>query len=86
MLVLLLLPNSFRGMGTWWDTMKPQKRGSFPRPGPDVVERKAVAKEQTAKRVRSRTVKNEMKDVVYWTARGAAQRTLSFSNSGKIRI
>ena len=38
------LPDPFRGMGAWRKTMGPQKPGNSPGSGPEVVERKRVAK------------------------------------------
>ena len=37
-LLLLLLPNPFRGMGAWRKTTEPQKPGNSPGPAPEVVE------------------------------------------------
>ena len=39
------LPDPFRGMGAWRNTMEPQKPGNSPRSGPEVVQRQRVAKE-----------------------------------------
>ena len=36
---LLLLPDPFRGMGAWRNTMEPQKPENFPEPRPQVVKR-----------------------------------------------
>ena len=46
LILLLLLLDPFRGMGVWQKTMEPHKPGSSPGPGPKVVERQRVAKEQ----------------------------------------
>ena len=43
--LLLLLPDPFRGMRAWRKTMEPQKPGNSPSPGPAIVERQRVAKE-----------------------------------------
>ena len=43
--------------------MEPQKPDNSPGPGPEVVERQRVAKEQAAQRVRSWTVQNEMRGI-----------------------
>ena len=45
LLLLLLLPNPFRGTRAWRKTMEPQKPGNSPGPGPEVVEKQRVAKE-----------------------------------------
>ena len=39
------LPDPFRGMGAWRKTMEPQKPGTYPGSGPEVVQRQRVAKE-----------------------------------------
>ena len=39
------LPDPFRGMGAWRNTMEPQKPGNSPGSGPEVVKRPRVAKE-----------------------------------------
>ena len=48
----------------WDGPMEPQKQGSFPGPGPEVIEKQRVAKERAAQRVRSWTVQNEMRGVI----------------------
>ena len=49
---LLLLPDCFRGMGTWQKTLELQKQGNFSRSEPEVAYRKGVAEEQTVQRAR----------------------------------
>ena len=49
LLLLLLLPNPFRGMGAWWKALEPQKSGNSPRPGPEVVERQSRQRASGAK-------------------------------------
>ena len=44
-MLLLLLPDPFRGMEAWRMTMEPQKPGNSPGSGPEIVERQRVAKE-----------------------------------------
>ena len=82
-LLLLLLLEPFRGTGTWPKTMEPQKLGNSPGPGPEVVERQRVAKEQAAQRVRSWTVQNEIRDVLGQVSAGAA-RILDSANLRKL--
>ena len=41
--------------------MTPQKPGNSPGPGPEVEEKRRVAKERAAQRVHSWTVQNEMR-------------------------
>ena len=83
--LLLLLPDPFGGMGAWWKTMEPQKPGNSPRSGPEVVKRQRVANERAVQRVRSRTVQNEMRDVLGRVSAGAAGRILSSANPREIR-
>ena len=70
--------------GVWRKTMEPQKTGSSPRSGPEVVERLRVAKERAAKRVRSWTVKNEMRGVLRRMSAEAAGRILDSANPREI--
>ena len=65
--------------------MKPQKPGSSPGPGPEIVERQRVAKVRAAQRVRSWTVQNKMKNVLERMATDAAWRILDFANSREVR-
>ena len=44
--------------------MGPQKLGSFPGSGPEVVKRQKIAKERATQRVGSWTVQNEMRGVL----------------------
>ena len=83
--MLLLLPDPFRGMGAWRKTMEPQNPGNSPGYGPEVVERRRVAKQRAAQRVRSLTVQNEMKGVLGRVSAGAAGRILDFANPREIR-
>ena len=65
--------------------MEPQKPGNSPGPGPEVVKRQRVAKDQAAQRVRSWTVQNEMRGVLGRVFTGAAGRTLNSANPRDIR-
>ena len=82
---LLLLPDPFREMGIWQKTMETQKPGNSPGPGPEVVQKQRVAKEQAAQRVCSWTVRNEIRDVLGRVSAGAAGRALDSANPRKIR-
>ena len=84
LLLLLLLPNPFQGMGAWQNTMEPQKPGNFPGPGSEVVERQRVAKERAAQEFRSWTVQNEMRGVLGRVFAGAARRIFDSDNPRKI--
>ena len=64
--------------------MEPQKQGNFPGPGPEVVERQRVAKEQAAQRVRSWTVQNEIRGVLGRVSARAAGRILDSANPREI--
>ena len=64
--------------------MRPQKQGSSPGPGPEVVQRQKIAKEQATQRVRSWTVQNEMRSVLGRVSASAAKRILDFANSREI--
>ena len=45
---MLLLPSPFREMGAWRKTIELQKPGNSPAPGPEVLKRQRVAKNQAA--------------------------------------
>ena len=79
LVLLLLLPDPFQGMGAWWKTMEPQKPSDSLRPGP------MVAKERAAQRVRSWTVQNEMRGVLGRVSAGAAGRILESANPEEIK-
>ena len=66
--------------------MESQNSGNFPEPGPEVVKKQRVAKEQAAQRVRSSTVQNEMRGVLGRVSAGAVGRILDSANSSEIRI
>ena len=52
--------------------MEPLNPDNFPGPGPEVKERQRIARKREAKRVRSWTVKNEVKDALRRMTAGAA--------------
>ena len=85
LLLLLLLPDPFRGMGAWRKTIEPQKLGNSPGSGPEVVVRQKIAKERTAQRVRSWIVQNEMRGVLGRVPASAARRILDSANPREIR-
>ena len=85
MLLLLLLPDPFRGMGAWPKTMQPQMPGNSTGHGPEVVKRQRVPKERATQRVRSWTVQNEMRDVLGPVSAGAKGRILDSVNPRDIR-
>ena len=58
--------------------------GNFPGPGPEVVERPKIAKEQATQRVRSWTVQNEMRSVLVRVFASAARRIFDSANSREI--
>ena len=65
--------------------MKPQKLGNSPGPRSEIVERKGVAKDQAAQRVRSWAVQNDMRGVLGRVSAGAARRILDSANPREIR-
>ena len=79
------LPDPFRGVGAWQETIEPQKPSNSPGSGPEIVERQRVAKERAAQRVRSLTVQNEMREVLGRMSAGAAGRILDSANPIEIR-
>ena len=65
--------------------MEPQKPGNFSGPEPEIVERQKVAKEQAAKRVRSWTVQNEMRNVLKRISAGATRKIFNSASPREIR-
>ena len=65
--------------------MEPHKPGNSPGLGPEVVERQGVAKERAVQRLRSWTVKNEMRCVLGRVSTGTAGRILDSPNPSEIR-
>ena len=45
LLLLLFVPDPFRGMGAWQNIMEPKKPGNSPGYGPEVIKRQRVTKE-----------------------------------------
>ena len=66
--------------------MRPQKPGSSSRPGPKVVQRRKIAKEQVTQKVRSWTVQNEMRDVLGRVSASAVRRIFDSANSREIGV
>ena len=54
-------------------------------PGPEVVEKQRVAKEQAAQRIRSWTVQSEMRGVLGRVSAGAAGRVLDSANPREVK-
>ena len=65
--------------------MKLQKLSNSPGPGPEVVKKQRVAKEQAVQRVRSWTVQNEMRGALGQVSTGAARRILDCDNPREIK-
>ena len=85
MLLLLVLHDLFREMGTWRKTMESQKPGNSPGPGSEVVEKQRVTEERAAPRVRCWAVQNEMRGVLTRLSAVAALRFQDSANSSEIR-
>ena len=62
--------------------MESQLPGNSLGPGPEVVERQKIAKEQAVQRVRSWTVQNEVRSVLGRVSAGAARKILDSANYG----
>ena len=65
--------------------MVPQKPASSPGPGPEVVERRRIAKEQATQRVRSWTMQNEMRGVLGLMSAGGAEKIFKSAYPCEIR-
>ena len=85
LLLLLLLPDPFQGMGAWQKTMEPQKLGNSPGSGTEVEERDRESPKSKRRRVRCWTVQNDMRGVLGRVPTGATGRILDSANPRKIR-
>ena len=65
--------------------METQKLGNFSRHGPEVVERLRVTKERAVQRICSRTVQNEIRNVLGQVSAGDAGRILNSANPREIK-
>ena len=72
-------------MGSWQNTLEPQKPGNCPGSGTEIIQRQRVTKERVVHRVCGWTVQNEMRDVLRRMTAGAAARILDFANPREIR-
>ena len=66
-------------------TMRPQKLGNSPEPGPEVIERQRVTEERETQKLRCSTVQNEMRGVLGRVSAGPAGRILDSANPREIR-
>ena len=64
--------------------MEPQTPGNSPGPGPEVVQRRKIAKERATQTVRSWTVQNEITGVLGRMSTGAAKRIFDSAISREI--
>ena len=65
--------------------MEPQKLDNSSGPGPKVLQKQRVAKERAAQRVRSWTVRNEIRSVLGQMSAGTAERILDSANPRETR-
>ena len=66
--------------------MRLQKPGNSPGPGPEVVGRPKIAKEQATQRVRSWTVQNEIRGVLGRVSAGSTERIFDSASFRQIRV
>ena len=85
-MMLFLLPEPFREIGAWWEDMGSQKLNNSTISGPEVVERKGVAKGRMPQQVRTRTVKSEKRGILCEMAASPAQKTLIYAYYGNTRV
>ena len=78
-------PTPSKGWGQGQKTMEPQKLSNSPEPGPKIVQKRRVAKEQAVQNVRSWTVQNEMRGAVGRVSAGASGRIVNSANPRVIR-
>jgi len=61
--VVVVLPNPIRGMGTWRNSTETQQSGHAPRPGPE-VKNESGAEDGAPERLECGTVKEELSQVL----------------------
>jgi len=70
--VVVVLPDPFRGMGAWRNSTETQQLGHAPRNGPEVKNGRSGAKDGAPERLECRTVKEEVSQILQRVSTGAA--------------
>ena len=83
--VVVVLPDPFRVIGARRNSAETQQSGHTPRSGPKIENRQRGAKDRFAKGIRSRTVEEEMIEVLQRVSTGITIRILLSTDPVKIR-
>jgi len=70
--VVVVLPDPFRGMGAWRNSMETQQSGHAPRSGPEVKNGRISAKDGESERLSCRTIQEEVSQILQRVSAGAA--------------
>jgi len=80
-LVVVVLPNPFRGMEASRNSMETQQSGHTPRSGPEVKNGRSCAKDGAPERLRCKTILEQVSQIFQRVSTGAARRILLLSYS-----
>jgi len=69
---VVVLPDTFRGMGTWWNSTETQQLRHAPRSEPEVKNGRSSAKDGAPERLGCETVKDEVSHILQRVPAGAA--------------
>jgi len=69
---LVVLPDSFRGMGAWRNSMETQQSGHAPRSGPENKNGRSSAKDGAPERLGCGTVKENVSQILQRMSAGVA--------------
>jgi len=78
MVVVVVLPDPFRGMGAWTNSTETQQSSHAPRSGPEIKNGRSSAKDGAPERLRCKTIQEEVRQILQRVSAGAARRTLHF--------
>jgi len=74
--VVVVIPNPFRGIGAWRNPTKTQQLGHAQTSGPEVKNGRSGAEDGATERNGCRTVKEEVSQILQRVSAGAARRIL----------
>jgi len=77
-MVVVVLPDPFRGIGVWRNSMETQQSGHASRSGPEVKNGSSSAKDGAPDRLRCGTIQEEVSQILQRVSAGAARRILPF--------
>jgi len=71
-MMVVVLPDPFRGIGAWTNSTEAPQSGHAPRFGPEVKSGRSSAKDNSPERLRCGTIKEEMSQILQRVSAGAA--------------